>query len=236
MAQQEIEHFRAQKNKTFTTVFCEIAFSAVHLLVLMFYSHYLFESDSLSLFRRIALISLGWIYFVRLLVTTFVFGSRNTGFGEVFGVAFVFSFVHFSFAFLARTGGDHHVAMDAVSLSLYAVGSFLNSYSEFQRYQFKKSPASKGRLYTKGLFAWSRHPNYFGDSLLFLGWGLTTNSWPNIWVSLFMTSGFLFQHIPDLEAYLEQRYAAEWKQYKHAVPPFVPFIHSPTYTTKAHQQ
>eukprot|EP00538_Stauroneis_constricta_P007100 CAMPEP_0119564384 /NCGR_PEP_ID=MMETSP1352-20130426/26808_1 /TAXON_ID=265584 /ORGANISM="Stauroneis constricta, Strain CCMP1120" /LENGTH=208 /DNA_ID=CAMNT_0007613139 /DNA_START=36 /DNA_END=658 /DNA_ORIENTATION=- len=83
-----------------------------------------------------------------------------------------------------------------VATALYAVGSYLNSYSELQRMWWKANPANKGRCYTLGLFSASRNVNYFGDTVLFAGWAIATGSVWNVWVPLVMGSMFWFHHIP----------------------------------------
>ena len=41
-----------------------------------------------------------------------------------------------------------------------------------QLYRFKKQAENKGRLLTSGLWAYSRHPNYFGEFLIWWGFYL----------------------------------------------------------------
>lgn len=57
-------------------------------------------------------------------------------------------------------------------LALFAVGMVLETVADFQLWRFKADPANRGRLMTEGLFAWSRHPNYFGETLVWWGFGL----------------------------------------------------------------
>ena len=44
---------------------------------------------------------------------------------------------------------------------------------------FKADPANKGVIMDRGLWAWTRHPNYFGDACVWWGlWLVTLNGWP----------------------------------------------------------
>lgn len=52
---------------------------------------------------------------------------------------------------------------------MWAVGFFCESVSDVQKYRFRSNPANKGKTCDVGLFAWSRHPNYFGEMLLQFG-------------------------------------------------------------------
>jgi len=112
----------------------------------------------------------------------------------------------------------------ALSILLYCFGSWLNTWSELQRKWWKLKPENKGHCYTLGLFALSRNINYFGDVLLFLGWAVATGCWWNLWAPLVMAASFYFYHIPDKEAYLSQRYKAEWPEYSASTKAFVPYV------------
>ena len=225
------DNFRAQKDGNCMASCRKYGFSLLHLIVMIIYTYYLLQLQSSNVYRKYMLISCGWVYFLRVLLTMHVMLQRNVAMEELFGVALIFyPVIHFSFGFkMCVDINQDFEYIDILFIALYIIGSFFNTYSEFQRKQFKKRATSKGKLYTKGLFKLTRHPNYFGDSLLFLGWGLLTWKWWNIWTSLIMTVGFLFHHIPDLERYLKKRYSQQWDQYQNEVAPFVPFIHFPKY-------
>jgi len=110
--------------------------------------------------------------------------------------------------------------LDLVALILFFLGSFLNSFSEIQRKWWKADPANRGRCYSNGLFGYSMHINYFGDTVLFAGWCLFTS---NFWVlgfPLLMGCAFVFFHIPGLDSYLAERYGEEFKIYtkNHSCP------------------
>ena len=43
---------------------------------------------------------------------------------------------------------------------------------------FKADPANKGVIMDRGLWAWTRHPNYFGDACVWWGlWLITIDGW-----------------------------------------------------------
>ncbi len=56
-------------------------------------------------------------------------------------------------------------------LMVFAFGFSIETIADWQLRRFKATPSAKGRLMTGGLFAWSRHPHYFGEITLW--WGLT---------------------------------------------------------------
>ncbi|MEU8682762.1 DUF1295 domain-containing protein [Streptomyces sp. NPDC048611] len=53
---------------------------------------------------------------------------------------------------------------------LWAAGLTFESVGDFQLARFKADPSHHGRIMDRGLWSWTRHPNYFGDFLVW--WGL----------------------------------------------------------------
>lgn len=57
----------------------------------------------------------------------------------------------------------------AVGLLLWVVGFALEVVADRQKSAFRADPDNADRYIDSGLWAWSRHPNYFGEMLLWLG-------------------------------------------------------------------
>ncbi|MEL7016976.1 MAG: DUF1295 domain-containing protein [Pseudomonadota bacterium] len=53
--------------------------------------------------------------------------------------------------------------------ALFAIGLGFEAIGDAQLRAFKRDPANKGKLMDRGLWAWTRHPNYFGDSAVWFG-------------------------------------------------------------------
>jgi steroid 5-alpha reductase family enzyme len=60
--------------------------------------------------------------------------------------------------------------LDYVGLGIWLVGFFFEAVGDFQLALFKAGTDQKGRVMDQGLWAYSRHPNYFGESLIW--WGI----------------------------------------------------------------
>ncbi len=60
--------------------------------------------------------------------------------------------------------------LDAVGLALFAVGFTFEAVGDHQLARFKADPAHRGKVCDRGLWRYTRHPNYFGDATLW--WGL----------------------------------------------------------------
>jgi steroid 5-alpha reductase family enzyme len=61
-------------------------------------------------------------------------------------------------------------AFDVAGLAFYAVGLFFEAVGDAQLARFKSDPANKGRVMNRGLWRYTRHPNYFGDFAVW--WGI----------------------------------------------------------------
>ena len=56
-----------------------------------------------------------------------------------------------------------------VGMAVWAAGFGIEVVSDRQKQAFRRDPANSDRFITTGLWAWSRHPNYFGEIILWLG-------------------------------------------------------------------
>ncbi|WP_406386088.1 MULTISPECIES: DUF1295 domain-containing protein [unclassified Streptomyces] len=66
---------------------------------------------------------------------------------------------------------DSPVGVPAVlGAALWVVGLTFEAVGDFQLARFRADPAHRGTVMDRGLWAWTRHPNYFGDFLVW--WGL----------------------------------------------------------------
>ena len=64
---------------------------------------------------------------------------------------------------------------------LAVVGIAFEAIGDRQLAQFKADPANKGKIMDVGLWAWTRHPNYFGDASVWWGlWLVAASAWPGI--------------------------------------------------------
>ncbi len=54
--------------------------------------------------------------------------------------------------------------------AIWLVGLAFESIGDFQLARFKANPANAGQVMDRGLWRYTRHPNYFGDFLVW--WGL----------------------------------------------------------------
>ncbi len=60
--------------------------------------------------------------------------------------------------------------LDGLGLALFGIGFFFEAVGDLQLARFKAQPANRGKVMDRGLWRYTRHPNYFGDATLW--WGL----------------------------------------------------------------
>ncbi len=114
-----------------------------------------------------------------------------------------------------------------VGVGLWVIGFFFEVVSDAQLKRFQSDPSNKGRVLDRGLWAWSRHPNYFGESLLWWGiWLMCFDSETWWWTVISpITITFLVTYVSGV-AMLETFMAGRpgWEEYKSRVPVFFPWF------------
>jgi steroid 5-alpha reductase family enzyme len=115
--------------------------------------------------------------------------------------------------------------VDVVGFLVWAVGFGFEAVSDYQLMQFKAEPENKGKIMQYGLWKYSRHPNYFGESLLWWGIFITSISAGHWWISIIspMVITFLLLRVSGV-ALLEKKYKgnAEFQAYAKRTSAFIP--------------
>jgi steroid 5-alpha reductase family enzyme len=73
-------------------------------------------------------------------------------------------------AAIAADSPAHLTLLDGLGVVVWATGFVFESVADWQLARFKDDPRNRGRLLDRGLWRYTRHPNYFGDALQW--WGL----------------------------------------------------------------
>ena len=175
--------------------------------------------------RQIALIAGVVMYIARAATTLFMFVKRKIPWWEAaWGGSLIGVVLFFFLREGLRTPQPLGLA-DLAGALLYFAGSYLGTASEYSRHLWKARPENQGRLYTRGLFRYSRHINYFGDLLIFLGLGVLTWQLWTVIVPIAMGLNFALMIIPAHDAYLAVRYGAEYNDYAQRTKKLIPFIY-----------
>ena len=70
--------------------------------------------------------------------------------------------------------------IDFLAVGIWGLGLFFESVGDYQMAKFKSNPESQGKVMDRGLWKYTRHPNYFGDFCVWWGHYLavvTTGAW-----------------------------------------------------------
>lgn len=74
--------------------------------------------------------------------------------------------------FFAMTSASALGILDYLGIGFWVCGMLFEATADQQLYRFKQQASNKGKLLTRGLWAYSRHPNYFGEFLVWWGFYL----------------------------------------------------------------
>ena len=163
------------------------------------------------------------IYFLRLQVTVWVFQKRQLTWIETLIISAVMPLAFYSFSEWNALPDERSLWLELSALALYGAGSFINTAAEYARYRWKQS--HPGQLYTRGLFGYARHINFFGEIMLFVGLALFTGRLAALAIPLIMTLNFLGFVIPALDAYLRQKYGDDYVTYARTTRQLVPYLY-----------
>ena len=125
---------------------------------------------------------------------------------------------------MALPGREAFTVWDAVGELLWAGGFLMEAISDAQLRAFKQDPEKTGIL-DDGLWRWSRHPNYFGEAVLWWGIWLPALAVPWGWATvvspILMTLLMRYvSGVPLAEEMMEGR--PGWDDYARRVSIFVP--------------
>jgi steroid 5-alpha reductase family enzyme len=117
------------------------------------------------------------------------------------------------------------LAVTVAGVLLWVVGLVFEAVGDHQLRVFKSDPAHQGVVMHRGLWAWTRHPNYFGDACVWWGlWLITITGWwslPTVLSPLLMTYFLVYATGARLtEKYMAGR--SDFDEYKARTSFFVP--------------
>jgi steroid 5-alpha reductase family enzyme len=118
-----------------------------------------------------------------------------------------------------------------VGFLVWAMGFAIEVVADAQKSRFRSVPENKGKFIHTGLWAWSRHPNYFGEIVLWIGVAIITlpvlRGWQwvtlisPVFVTLLITR---VSGIPILEKRADEKWGgqADYEAYKARTPVLIP--------------
>jgi steroid 5-alpha reductase family enzyme len=114
---------------------------------------------------------------------------------------------------------------------VWVFGFAIEATADAQKSRFRADPENKGKFIQTGLWAWSRHPNYFGEIVLWIGvaiialpilrgWQWVTLISP-VFVTLLLTR---VSGVPMLEKRADEKWGGQedYEAYKERTPVLIP--------------
>ncbi len=128
---------------------------------------------------------------------------------------------------LNKTTGFSLGALDVLGFAIWLLGFYFEVVGDAQLARFIKNPVNKGKLMQSGLWAYTRHPNYFGEVTQWWGLWLICLSVSDGWIGIIgpITISFLIlkiSGIPMLEKKMEEH--PDFATYKQRVSVFFPMV------------
>ncbi len=115
----------------------------------------------------------------------------------------------------------------ALALVLFAVGFYFQAVSDLQLERFKKTRSDRGQLLDTGLWSLSRHPNYFGETMVWWSFGALGLVHPWGWLALVCPAYVTWFMSAGSATPMQERYMAKNKPgyaaYMARVPKFFPW-------------
>ncbi len=93
-------------------------------------------------------------------------------------------FISFPLFLAQRSPGPDLGLLALIGVLLYVVGLSLETLADIQLAAFKRDPANQNKIMQSGVWRYSRHPNYFGESLVWIGFFLIALETPWGWLAV----------------------------------------------------
>jgi steroid 5-alpha reductase family enzyme len=116
--------------------------------------------------------------------------------------------------------------VDALAALVVLAGVAFEGLGDWQLARFKADPANRGQVMRSGLWRYTRHPNYFGDLVVWCGlFGFAAATGVGAWTVISpLLMGWLLRRVsgvPMLEAAMKQR--PGYEDYVRRTSPFLPW-------------
>jgi steroid 5-alpha reductase family enzyme len=116
--------------------------------------------------------------------------------------------------------------LNVAGIAVWTVGFLFESIGDFQLARFKSDPSNHGKVMDRGLWRYTRHPNYFGNAMIWWGLFFVAVSMSTVWLILSpMLMTFLLVKVSGvalLERDLSSR-SPQYLDYINRTSPFIPW-------------
>lgn len=139
------------------------------------------------------------------------------------------AFLSVPFLFISHNSLPYFSSWEVFGLVLWGIGYWGESVADQQLFLFKKDPTNEGKVCDWGLWNYSRHPNYFFESLMWIAYGMIAFAAPWGWIGLFSPVLMIYlllqvSGIPLNEAQALSSKGDAYKEYQKKTSPFIPWF------------
>jgi steroid 5-alpha reductase family enzyme len=128
---------------------------------------------------------------------------------------------------ISSSSFERFTALDIAGTAVWLVGFIFEAVGDYQLVQFKGNPDNRGLIMTEGLWRYTRHPNYFGETAMWWGILLISLSIPFGWTAIVspLLITVLLLKISGVSM-LEKKYAENdrFKEYAKITSAFFPWF------------
>jgi steroid 5-alpha reductase family enzyme len=135
-------------------------------------------------------------------------------------------FFSLPFALIALDPESGIGALEWIGVAVWAIGNAGTIVADRQLARWRGDPANRGKTARSGLWAWSRHPNYFFEWVSWCGVSLVATAAPSGWIAWIVPAGLLFLlfRVTGIPATERQalRSRSDYAEYQRTTSVFVP--------------
>lgn len=119
--------------------------------------------------------------------------------------------------------------LEWAGIAVWAIGTVGETVADRQLSAFRRDPANRGKVMDRGLWRFSRHPNYFFQIVTWVGFALVATAAPWGWLGwlspILITLSILFvTGIPPTEAQALRSRGEAYRDYQRRTSPLVPWF------------
>ena len=149
------------------------------------------------------------------------------GFFEAQGLLIALLSVPFVLVFINEAAGLRF--FEYIGIFLWLAGMVGESVADGQLNGFRKNPANKGQTCRVGLWRYSRHPNYFCEWLVWVGYFVYALSSPGGWIAVYAPALMYFfltrvTGIKATEEHAVRSRGEDYRQYQRTTNAFFPWF------------
>jgi steroid 5-alpha reductase family enzyme len=120
-------------------------------------------------------------------------------------------------------------ALEKIGAAIWLVSICGEAIADYQLNRFRNNPANRGRTYRRGLWGYSRHPNYFFEWMIWMGYAVFALGSPWGWLGLIAPALMLYfllgtTGIAANEAQALRTRGGEYRAYQRTTSTFIPWF------------